>query len=177
MREYIPIDKCKDGWLYQIDARNSSLGICKDNGKSFTISRTKFKDNYLFDEDHWDTGEPWGTVSPLRIIERAPAFKDDTEKLAYLNKKLEEIFEKDYIDFIPTCCGKLMVPTQVKMDRWDKKEILIWEFECKKCKGLYPMPEKFKLPECCDFPMKIKNGEYFCENCKKTRPLIASTPI
>ena len=87
---YIPIEKCKDGWLYKIDARNSNLGIYNAERKTFYISRFKFNDNYLFEEYHWDTGEPYGTAKPLEELEFAGHFNNDNERLAYLNKKIEE---------------------------------------------------------------------------------------
>jgi len=83
----IPIAECKPGYLYIIDARNSRLGIYvgPEQG-AFTISRYKFGSNYLFDEFHWDTGEPFGTVQPLKELLKAPEFKTEDEKLAWLNQ-------------------------------------------------------------------------------------------
>jgi len=86
-KEYISVDKCKDGYLYVISARNSNLGIYNESNKGFTISRDKFGANYLFDEFHWDTGAPFGTVKPKMELEKAPEFKNDEEKLRYLNEK------------------------------------------------------------------------------------------
>jgi len=86
---YIPLEKCKDGWLYRIDARNSSLGIYNVKKKCFFISRNKFGTNFIFEEYHWDTGEPYGTVKPLEEIKFAGNFNNDDERLAYLNNKLK----------------------------------------------------------------------------------------
>ena len=83
--EWIPVSECRDGWLYYVHARNSNAGIYCLAEKGFVISRLKFSDNFLFTEYHWDTGEPYGTVKPLREIKKAPKFKDDDEKLAWLN--------------------------------------------------------------------------------------------
>ena len=66
--DYIPIDKCKDGYLYIIKARNADLGVYVKKEKGFHISRFKFKCNYIFMEYHWDTGEPFGTVKPIKEL-------------------------------------------------------------------------------------------------------------
>lgn len=44
----------------------------------------KFGEVYLFDEYHWDTGEPFGTAVPKKELERAPQFLDNEEKLKWL---------------------------------------------------------------------------------------------
>ena len=67
-KPYIPMSKCKDGHLYIIDARNADIGVYVAKDKWFRISRFKFKTNYIFTEDHWDTGEPHGTVKPLKKL-------------------------------------------------------------------------------------------------------------
>lgn len=89
IKDYIPIEKCRDGYVYAIYARNSSIGIYNTLNKSFTVSRIKFGSNYLFDEYHWDTGAPFGTVKPYREMWQAPSFKNDDEKLKYLNDVLK----------------------------------------------------------------------------------------
>jgi hypothetical protein len=92
-KNHIPMDQCKDGFLYIIDARNSKLGIYKEANKSFTISRYKFGSNFLFEEFHWGTGSPYGTVQPLKEIMAVPVMSDE-EKLAYLNTKWVELKEE-----------------------------------------------------------------------------------
>jgi len=86
---YIKIDDLKDGFLYFIYARNSYFGIWKAKNKSFIISRFKFNFNYLFEEYHWDTGEPFGTVKPFKMLEQSSLsdFNNyiEEEILAYLN--------------------------------------------------------------------------------------------
>jgi hypothetical protein len=88
---WIPLSQCQDGFLYSIQARNSHIGIYKESNQSFTISRTKIDRNYLFDEFHWDKynsdSQSYGTVKPFRIIEKAPDFNNDGEKLQWLNDK------------------------------------------------------------------------------------------
>ena len=96
---YIKVPDCKDGYLYILSARNATVGIYNESDKSFTINRLKFNDRYLFDEYHWDTGAPYGTVAPLKEIEKAPEFKNDDEKLAYLlNKAVKLEDEKIRLD-------------------------------------------------------------------------------
>ena len=70
--DYIKIPDLKPGWLYHIDARNSTHGIWLPQRNSFLISRIKFTANYLFEEFHWDTGAPFGTVKPIEEVELAP---------------------------------------------------------------------------------------------------------
>ncbi len=93
---YLKINELKDGWTYRIFARNAYIGIWQQEEKGFIISRFKFEHNYLFVEDHWDTGAPHGTVKPFFEIEKAPLKKDELsyadespkyhEKLKYLNE-------------------------------------------------------------------------------------------
>lgn len=93
----IPVDQCIDGHLYIISARNASLGICKkarlfleSEVVSFTISRYKFKSNYLFDELHWDCDDHYGTACPLLDLGPVPEFADEKATLDYLNAKYTE---------------------------------------------------------------------------------------
>lgn len=102
VEKYISLDECEDSYLYLIVARNSYLGIYNEKDKSFTISRFKFKSNYLFDEYHWDSGQQFGTiklgtVKPLEKICEVGQFENDEEKLKYLNDKVKE---KEIIDLM-----------------------------------------------------------------------------
>jgi len=89
----IPLEDCKDGWLYKIDARNAGIGIFNAKDKSFTIARRKFTSTFLFDEFHWDTGAPYGTARPTEELCEAPQFSKKGEKLAWLLDK-----EREYED-------------------------------------------------------------------------------
>jgi len=100
LKNWIPIDKCEDGRLYQICARNASYGIYRASEKGFEISRFKFGDNYTFTEYHWDTGAPYGTVKPMKKLEEAPELKTEAEKLEYLNKKAEEYGPVDWVKIL-----------------------------------------------------------------------------
>jgi len=74
-----------------IDARNANIGIFKRDEKSFEIRRIKFKDIFIYPEEHWETGEQHGTVKPYLEIELAPKFKNDDQKLEYLKNKEVEL--------------------------------------------------------------------------------------
>lgn len=64
----IPLDECVDRGLYIIDSRNLSIGIFRRETSGFIGIRTKFNHRYLFEEYHWDTGAPFGTVTPLKFV-------------------------------------------------------------------------------------------------------------
>lgn len=107
----IPIDECKDGYLYFIIARNSFLGIYDEKEHGFIISRIKgtmvysidegklVSNNFLYPEYHWDIGDIdpdmklHGTAKPIEEICKVPAM-DDSKKLQYLNEMLE--LHKEY---------------------------------------------------------------------------------
>jgi len=102
IKKYIPLKECRDSGLYIINARNSNLGIFNEKNSSFTISRFKFSSNYLYEEDHWDTGEPNGTVKPLKALGLTkltflPEMNEE-EKLKFLNKRADQL--KDEIKLL-----------------------------------------------------------------------------
>ena len=72
LEKYIPLSMCADGWLYEIKSRNLTLGVFRKDKKGFIGIREKFGHEYLFVEDHWDTGAPFGTVKPQKRLERCP---------------------------------------------------------------------------------------------------------
>lgn len=84
MREHpdrIPIDKCRNGWLYRLYSRNLNLGIYRAGDKDFVGIREKLGRRFLFAEYHWDTGEPYGTANPLEAVCECP-IKDIREYLS-----------------------------------------------------------------------------------------------
>lgn len=89
-KNYLPIEKCEEGYLYLIIARNSYLGIFKKEN-IFFISRQKSITNFVDIEYHWDIGEPFGTAYPYFKLLKTPEFRDNNEKLKWLNK-MEEIY-------------------------------------------------------------------------------------
>ena len=72
----IPIYKCKDGFVYRLDARNLKYGIWL-KGKGVWVKaegvfrglRRKFGETFLDTEYHWDEGPPHGTAKPIEEIE------------------------------------------------------------------------------------------------------------
>jgi hypothetical protein len=108
-KTWIPLEKCEDGYLYIISARNARLGVFHEQEKGFVISRFKFSINSLFVEYHWDTGEPYGTVQPIEKIEKVPEklwaglkagearitlFGHNDEFQTYLNDKMIELKDR-----------------------------------------------------------------------------------
>jgi hypothetical protein len=106
---YIKLEDCIEGNLYKIHSRNLTHGIFTKFNNGFLGIREKFGSTYLFTEYHWDTGAPFGTVSPLidlgkspfnlesRDIEHAPfvgkdkeVVKEDVELYEKIFKYLEE---------------------------------------------------------------------------------------
>lgn len=91
---YLKPEELKVGYLYEIDARNASYGIWMgiEYGE-FLLSRYKFDDNFLFEEIHVDLSNDFGTVKPLKEIEKSPfdmkeykfSGNIDAEVLEYLN--------------------------------------------------------------------------------------------
>jgi len=87
MDKCVPIDECKDGYLYLIDARHAHVGICQHDGTMFKITREKFGNVMLDIEYHYDADRVMGTAHPLRVIEKAPTFKSEQDMLVYLKEK------------------------------------------------------------------------------------------
>ena len=69
---YIPLEKCKDRFLYRIHSRNLEFGVYSEREKGFIGIRQKFGSEYLFTEYHWDTGAPCGTVKPQEELYLIP---------------------------------------------------------------------------------------------------------
>jgi hypothetical protein len=95
--KWIPIEKCRDGYLYFIAARNAKIGIYRANKQYFEIRRQKGSEVYRFcGEFHWDWegGEilfgkkMLGTAKPLMEIEQAPSFKSEKEFICYMENVL-----------------------------------------------------------------------------------------
>lgn len=98
---YIPINKCNDGHLYIISARNADIGVYVEKEKGFRISRHKFKSNFIDLEYHWDIEpmellpEPFprlhGTVKPLKKLNYIGGM-DDEKLLRYLNERIKLLY-------------------------------------------------------------------------------------
>jgi hypothetical protein len=82
------------GRAYVIHARNGGVGVAVKEAHArnghpaeslgYQLHREKFDRHYLFVEDDWDEGPPFGTAIPLTLIEEIPP-KDETELLAWLS--------------------------------------------------------------------------------------------
>jgi hypothetical protein len=78
--EYLTVPECKRGYLYEIFSRNLRLAVYDGEG-GFIGIREKFGALFLSTERHWDEGEPFGTVKPLREIGIVPTDIEVTEYL------------------------------------------------------------------------------------------------
>jgi hypothetical protein len=88
--QYIPINKCNDGHLYIIKARNADIGIYNAEQQAFKISRYKGNDNFIDLEYHWDRDET-GTAKPLKKFNFI-GDKEDESLLPYLNEKIKLMY-------------------------------------------------------------------------------------
>ena len=77
---YIPMTSCKHGHLYRLHSRNLRHGVYNAETKGFNGLRRKFDNLFLFEEYHWDTGAPYGTVKPLEDLGMCDV-ADDQDKL------------------------------------------------------------------------------------------------
>lgn len=87
----IPLDRCKHGFLYRLDSRNLRYGVFNEKTKGFSGIRRKFDMVFLFEEYHWDTGEPYGTAKPLEELEDLSNFQENPQELERKLLKLEHI--------------------------------------------------------------------------------------
>lgn len=89
-KDYVKLEDCVDKGLYKIWSRNLSIGVfCKET-KGFTGVRSKWGDRFLFEEFHWDTGQPYGTVRPKNLIEICPIElikENNSDLFNYLEEK------------------------------------------------------------------------------------------
>ena len=80
-QDYLPMNECVHGGFYRIRARNFSYGVYDEEAKAFIGVRYKFSDVFLWPEDHWDTGEPYGTCKPKEFLEQVYTLKEKLLKL------------------------------------------------------------------------------------------------
>lgn len=76
---YLPIDKCKKGFVYQLESRNLLYGVF-DGGHGFIGIREKFDSKFLFKEYHYDS-PTFATAKPILEIEQLPEWIDIRESL------------------------------------------------------------------------------------------------
>ena len=82
----IALENCKDRYLYKIASRNLAYGVFDITQNGFIGIREKFGSRYLFVEYHWDTGEPFGTVSPIHVLDPLPENIACCDELGTLDK-------------------------------------------------------------------------------------------
>jgi len=97
-KNYISLDECEDRAIYSLFARNLSVGVFYKEKKGFIGIREKFGEEYLFIENHWDIGAPFGSAKPLEKIGMASddvvvatsltELKPDGSSVAVRNKAL-----------------------------------------------------------------------------------------
>ena len=93
--DYIPLDDCKDRFLYQINSRNLSYGVYNEETKGFVGIRNKFGNNYLFTEYHYDTGSPFGTVFPKKELIKIPDDLSTCTNLGVIDDKSKRSIKFD----------------------------------------------------------------------------------
>ena len=100
LEKYIPINELKHNHTYMIDGRNCCVGIWDRNEIGFHYRRYKFGSIFMDIEYHWDIGtikpeyEHYGTVKPIKEIEQAPTFIDNTKMMEYLYNHSKKIVEE-----------------------------------------------------------------------------------
>lgn len=98
--KYIELKQCKNLYLYRILARNGNFGIFIKERNTFILSRQKFGSNYPFEEYHYDTGPPFGTVRPIEEIELSPFTQKDLTEEFYKTEGFETFGYKNDIDIL-----------------------------------------------------------------------------
>ncbi len=68
----IPLEYCRDGFLYQVKSINLSFGVFRSKDCGFIGIREKFGRLRLDTEYHAETGPPFGSVRPLLELEAVP---------------------------------------------------------------------------------------------------------
>jgi hypothetical protein len=104
MKDKIPIDQLKDGYVYKLVARNASAGVFKEKGHgdqpSFEVARTKWGNTFIDEEIHYDADDRHGTALPYEEIGPLPSQftrGDRAELVLYLSevqKTVDDEYEK-----------------------------------------------------------------------------------
>lgn len=63
--DHLSESACREGWLYELDARNASCGVWVASERGFVYCRTKWGSEFLDLELHWDADDRHGTAKPL----------------------------------------------------------------------------------------------------------------
>lgn len=86
----IPLEECVQDGVYALFSRNLSIGVWDERVRGFMGVRRKLGDVYLFIEYHHDTGAPFGTASPIALLEQSiiPVRCPECNELAHHSKRL-----------------------------------------------------------------------------------------
>ena len=68
----IPLAECQHGQLYRVKSRNISLGVFNQHAQGFVGIRTKYDNDFLDFEIHWEADPNYGTVQPIEALEACP---------------------------------------------------------------------------------------------------------
>lgn len=68
----IPLRDCKHGFLYKLESRNLDFGVFNSVNSGFIGIRYKLGDKFLFTENHWEIGPPFGTAKPIEELQQVP---------------------------------------------------------------------------------------------------------
>jgi hypothetical protein len=70
---FLPMSDLLPRHAYQLLARHARVGIWLPAQQGFLLARYKASPTaFLFVEQHWDMGEPFGTAKPLNVLEACP---------------------------------------------------------------------------------------------------------
>lgn len=86
-KKYIPLEECKDRYVYRIRSRNLRVGVFCKATNGFVGIRLKFGRLFLFEEYHYDTGAPYGTVWPLEELFELPEEISNRENLGTIDRR------------------------------------------------------------------------------------------
>jgi len=95
---YMPMDDMKPYYLYRVHCRNSRYGLWLPDQNGCMGRRQKFHDWFLFTEYHYDTGPPYGTLKPMRELEKSPFGPKDFEMKTFKGKYGEYMKEASYTE-------------------------------------------------------------------------------
>jgi len=68
----IPLAECQHGQLYRVKSRNISLGVFNQHAQGFVGIRTKYDNDFLDFEIHWEADPNYGTAQPIEALEACP---------------------------------------------------------------------------------------------------------
>jgi hypothetical protein len=87
----IPRSDVVVGRAYVIYARNGGVGVAvlEDGQLGYELHREKFGRHFLFTEEDWDNGPPFGTAIPLAVVPAKPP-RDGRKRLAWLTAQEAE---------------------------------------------------------------------------------------